>query len=360
VLLPDLQREFAVGPEALARVFSTSLVAFTVAVLTAGRLVRRHGPRGGATLAGGLSGAGLAVTALAPGVLALHAGYGLLFGAGSGLAYSSVVTWASTRTGSDRGWSIGVVVAAYAAGPVAGAPLGTLLADQWGWRPTAGMAAVGVATVCLLAGRALPGAVPIEQPLPSTDVRVAGQRRALAALWLLFLAATGPALFAFAYGADVVAERGLGRTAAGLVLALMGAGNLAGRLFAGPLAARIGVLPALRADVALLGAALAGLAWLPGATVVVVGLPLLALQYGGVSTLLPSAVRAVVPATSFSTAYGQVFTSWGVAGVLAPALHGTSHDYATGFRSLLIAAVMAAVALAAFARWLPSPGRQPR
>lgn len=353
MLLPGLQSELAARPEQLARVFSTAIVVFAVAVLGAGRAVDRHGPRRCVALAAASSGAGLAVTALAPGLLALHLGFGLLFGAGSGLAYSSVVTWASTRTGAHAGRSIGVVVAAYAAGPIAAAPLGAQTSAQWGWRVTAALGAIGVATVLVLASRLLPGAMSVRGDDGAPGMLLSpSDRPALAALWVLFLAATAPGLFAFAYAADVVLEQGLAASTGGLVVALMGAGNLTGRLVAGPLAARLGLRRALRADLVLLVTALPVLAWLSGPVVVVLGLPLLGVQYGAVSSLLPAAVREVCAPGRFGTAYGKVFTSWGLAGVLAPAVRGPTGSYAAGFRWWLLAAATAAVALVAYERRL--------
>jgi OFA family oxalate/formate antiporter-like MFS transporter len=356
VLLADLQVELATGPDELARVFSTAVVVFAVAVLGAGRAVDHYGPRRCVALAGVLSGAGLAVTALAPGLLVLHLGFGLLFGAGSGLAYSSVVTWASTRTGAHAGWSIGVVVAAYAAGPILAAPVGAQTSAHWGWRVTVGCGAIGVAAVLVLASRLLPGAVTVRGRNGTPGPPAGSDRPALVWLWVLFLAATAPGLFAFAYAADVVHERGLSTSTGGLVVALMATGNLVGRLLAGLLAARLGLRRALRADLVLLVTALAGLAWLPGSVVVLLGLPLLGVQYGAVSSLLPAAVREVCDPVRFGTAYGNVFTSWGLAGALAPTLHGPTDDYAAGFRSWLLAAVAAAIALVAYERRLRGQG----
>ena len=208
VFLPAMTAEFAVPVGELGGVFSTALVVFALAVLFGGSGVDRYGPRGAAGLAGLLSGGGLALAAAAPGVLVVHAGFGVLFGVGSGLAYLSAVSWASTRGGQRRARGVGIVVAAYAAGPIVAAPLGAFASDRWGWRAALTVGALGVAVVTLLASRGLPGPVPGSPPVDdrhgATHLRDAG---ALGALWLLFLAATAPGLLAFACAAQIAAER---------------------------------------------------------------------------------------------------------------------------------------------------------
>jgi MFS transporter, OFA family, oxalate/formate antiporter len=348
VLLPDLQAELGVDSAALARVFSTSVGVFALAVLGAGRAVDHLGSARCAGTAGVLSGAGLALTAAASGPVMLHLGYGLLFGAGSGLAYSSVVTWATHRRGTGAG-PVSLVVAAYAAGPVAAAPLGTLTSALWGWRTSVLLASIGVTAVTVLSSRALAGVAAV----PSAGrgrPDSAEDRPALMALWLFFLCATAPGLLAFAYAGAMVVERDLASWLAGPVIASMGAGNVAGRLLAGPLADTLGLRAALHLGLALLAGVLLGLGWLPGPYVIALGLPLLALQYGAASSLLPHAVRRVSQAARFGTAYGWVFTSWGVAGLLAPRLHDPSVEYTTTFRWGLLAVAAAVLALALYER----------
>jgi len=351
VLLPALATDFSAGSRLVASTFSTAIAAFALAVVAAGRAVDRYGPRRTSAAAGVLSGAGLTVTALAQHLVVLHVGYGLLFGAGSGLAYSSVVTWTSTRTGSSSGsaTSVGVVVAAYAAGPIVAGPVAGLGTSAWGWRPTVLVGAATVTTVTVLASRLLPDGVAARRA-PGEPTRDS-DRPALTALWLLFLAGTMPGLFAFTYAASLATDRGLPPHLGGLAVAAMGSGNLVGRLLAGALADRVGLRWALRADLALLGIALAALAWLPGRAAVLLALPAVAVQYGALSSLLPTAVRRVCEPSHFGNAYGLVFSSWGLAGVLAPALRdpGTS---AAALNSWLPLAAAVLVGLVAYERRL--------
>jgi MFS transporter, OFA family, oxalate/formate antiporter len=353
VLLPAFTEELGSSADELGIVFSSALVVFALAVLLGGRAVDRHGPRSTAAVAGVLSGVGLALAAVARDVLTLHVGIGLLFGFGSGLGYLSAVTWAGTRDMSRRARAIGVVVAAYALGPVAAAPLGALGVEQLGRQPTLAASAAVVTAATLVASRGLPGPSSASRSeRPAVDADRVGDPVALAALWLLFLAAVAPGLLAFAYAAQIATERGVAPRTAGLVVALMAVGNLAGRLLSAPLTTRAGLAASLWGSIGALALALATLARSSSAAVVVMSLVLLGLQYGLVSALLPAATRQVSGAARFGTAYGRVFSSFGVAAVAGPALGAVLHDaadgYARGFQASLLGVVVATSALSTY------------
>jgi predicted MFS family arabinose efflux permease len=215
---------------------------------------------------------------------------------------------------------VGLVVAAYAAGPVIAGPVVGLGSAQWGWRATVLLGATGVAFVTVLASRMLPDAPLRARPTPGPTAH-GTDLVALAALWLLFLSATAPGLFAFAYAAELAAQRELDQRLGGLAVASMGMGNLLGRLAADPLIARVGLRAALRIDLASMGVALVALSSLSGQAAALLTLVLLATQYGALSAFLPTAVRRVCDASRFGSTYGLVFSAWGLAGVLAPRLH---------------------------------------
>lgn len=357
VLVPALSAELGRSAVDLGSVFSTSLVAFAAAVLCGGTAVDRHGPRRVIAVGGLLSGGGIALGAAAGNVLGLHLGVGVLFGLGSGLTYLSAVSWATTRAGL---WAVGVVVASYAAGPVVTAPLGSLGVDHWGWRTTLVVAALTIGAVMVAASRGLPGPPEASPALAGEAKGPIGDRTALAALWWFSLGAFVPGLLAFANAAHVATERGVSPRGAGIAVALMAAANLAGRLCAASLVLRIGLSRALAADLGALAVSLLVLAWLPGAAAVMVGLSLLGVQYGLMSSLLPTATREVSREGRFGTAYGRVFSSWGVAGLLGPTLgavlYNESRGYSPSFAASLGGAAVAVAALIVY-RHRRGPGR---
>jgi MFS transporter, OFA family, oxalate/formate antiporter len=350
VLVPALSVEFGRPAAELGSIFSTGMVAFAVAILCGGTAVDRHGSRRAMAVGGLISAGGIALGAAAGNVLVLHLGVGVLFGLGSGLTYLSAVYWATTRAGGM--WAVGVVVASFAAGPVVTAPLGSLGVDRLGWRTTLIVAAITVGAVIVLASRGLPGPQEPSPALAGEAEGKMGDAPALAALWWFALGAFAPGLLAFANAAHVATERGVSPRSGGVAVALMAAANLTGRLCAASLVLRIGLCRALAADLGALSLSLLALAWLPGAASVVVGLSLLGVQYGLTSALLPVATREVSSESRFGTAYGRVFSSWGVAGVLGPALGAALYDesrgYSRSFEASLGGAAIAVLALIAF------------
>ena len=349
MLLAALTRDFGTSGRVLAGPFSTAVACFALSVVAAGRAVDHYGPRRTSALAGVLSGTGLTVTALAQQLVLLHVGFGLLFGVGSGLAYSSVVTWASTRADAGAPGSVGLVVAAYAAGPVVAGPVVGLGAAAWGWRATVLLGAAVVTVVTVLASRMLPDAPVGARSTPGPTAR-GTDLAASVALWLLFLSATAPGLFAFAYAAELAAQRELDQRLGGLAVASMGMGNLLGRLAADPLIARVGLRTALRIDVVLMGVALVALTSLSGQAAALLSLVLLALQYGALSALLPTAVRRVCDASRFGSTYGLVFSAWGLAGVLAPRLHDPAATDGAALGPWVVLTVSAIASLSMYER----------
>jgi OFA family oxalate/formate antiporter-like MFS transporter len=360
VLLPSLGSDLDLPPGRLGPVFSTALVVFALGVLLGGGTVDRQGPRRVLLVAGALSAAGLGLSASASALLTLHLGIGVLFGAGSGLTYLSTVTWASTRVVGRRDRVTGLVVAAYAAGPVVAAPLATWGIDRLGWRAMLLLAGILVPGVVLLAARALPGPLSTAQAAGATPRSRdgVGDTGALLALWLLFFGTAVPALLVFAYATEIAVERGVSAGAAGVVVASMAAGNLAGRLLAASLTARLGAGSALWAVVGALVVAVSALTWSPGVTTTVLALPVVTLQYGLMSALLPGATGRVSGELRFGAAYGRVFSSFGAAAVAGPALGSLLHDgeagYARSFEGALVAAAVAVAALVVYRRRLRS------
>lgn len=356
VLLPAVGSEFDVSRSTAGTVFSTALVAFATAVLLGGRAVDRQGPRRVTALAGLLAGAGLLAAASAGHLVVVHLGVGV-FGSGSGLAYLSAVSWAVTRSGRRGRWDLSLVVAAYAAGPVVAAPLAAISVDRLGWRATLAIAAVTIAGVQLLASRGLPGAPPGRPGRDATSVSDGvGDARALWTLWVVGFASFVPGLFAFAYAAPIVVSTGASASTAGVLVALMAVGNVLGRLTAAPVMALLGPIGGLWLSTGALLVALLVLAGLRGVTAVAVGLPLLGVQYGVVSALLPAATALVAEKDRFASAYGRVFTCWGGAGILGPSLPGAFGGYDRAFWASLVAVAVAGSALLVLRRRGTTPG----
>jgi OFA family oxalate/formate antiporter-like MFS transporter len=326
-------------------VFTLALGVFTVVLLGVGRWLARLGPRRLLAAAALAAGAGLGLTAVGeePGTPWL--GIGLLFGVANGLAYGVAVALAARVPAGRRGAASGLVVGAYAAGPVLLGLLAPRVLPAVGWRTCLAVLAVLVAGLVGLAAVLAPAGAGLERrpdraaaPVPGTTV---------AALWVLFAGGTAPGLVVFATAAPLASATGLGPGAAGAAVSLLAAGNLAGRLGAGWWSDRAGRLPALATALAATAVALAGLAVRVAPAVVLTGFLVVGLAYGAVSALVPAATADRVGVRAFPAVYGRVFTAWGCAGLLAPLLAGGMTDADGAQPGLLLLAVPLALAAAA-------------
>ncbi len=326
-------------------VFALALGVFTVVLLGVGRWLARVGPRRLLAAAALAAGSGIGVTAAVQRPEAPWLGVGLLFGAANGLAYGVAVALAARVPAARRGTASGVVVGAYAAGPVLLGLLAPRVLPAVGWRTCLAVLAVLVAGLVGLAAALAPGGAGgeqrgdrFEEPVPGTTV---------AALWVLFAGGAAPGLVVFATAAPLASATGLGPGAAGAAVSLLAAGNLAGRLVAGWWSDRAGRLPALATALAATAAALAGLAVRAAPAVVLTGFLVVGLAYGAVSALVPAATADRVGVRAFPAVYGRVFTAWGCAGLLAPLLAASVTDADGAQPGLLLLAVPLALAAAA-------------
>ena len=322
VFTPRLSRELGVDQPALATVFSVGLAAFTVGVLVGGRLADRMAPRRLATICLVGTVAGLAGSSIATSVTTLALTFGITLGGCTGVGYATAVRVAGTAA-SRRGLGLSLVVSAYAAGTMVLAPTVTVLLHAFSRTTTmlilAGLAGVLLAVSVYLLPPQVTGGdsaqAPLRRPGPFPRAKVV-------ALWVIFCLGSAPALAAFAQAGELVGNP----RATTVAVAMLSAGNLTGRLIAGPLSDRIGTSPALHGNVALLALACLPVALGATGTPVLVSLLLLGTQYGALSALVPAATASAVPAQRFGATYGLVFTGWGLAGLVAPIAAASAAD----------------------------------
>lgn len=351
VFTPTLGRELAAGDAGLAAVFSVGLAAFTVGVLFGGRAADVTAPRRLALVTAAGAGTGLLVSAAADTLAVLIAGYGVVFGGVTGLGYITAVRVAGTVT-RRRGLALGLVVSAYAAGAIVVAPVAAALLDVVGRRWTFVVLA-GAVIGCLLAAAALvPGSAGTRTAAgkgPRTGKAATALSRRTAMLWLAFGLGSVPALGAFAHAGDIAGDP----AAPAVAVALLSAGNLAGRLLGGPLSDHVGRPAALHACNATLVAMCVVLALTGPGVLVLAALFVLGTQYGALSALTPAATADIVATERYGSTYGFVFSGWGIAGLGSPVamawLAGAA-DFQLVFAAAAGVAVLAWAATAGFTR----------
>jgi len=324
--------------------YAVAIVSFAIAMVLAGRLQDRIGPRWVATTGGVLVGLGMIVSSLSPIRLAsasaipfrMVLGFGVLTGAGIGFAYAAATPAASKWfSASKRGLVAGIVLSGFGFASMYSAPMTTRLIALYGVNES--FLFLGVVYFVAIAGLAqllsdpphgyVPpgtyseerGAVsprPAAREYPWQDtVRM----RSFWVMWAMYACAAFAGLMLFGLVARTGAAR-LGAPAATVagytLVAALALGNGIGRPVAGFVSDRFGrqhtLLGVLVAEAALIlsiqfatsSAMLAAMAFLVGSS------------YGAAVTMFPVTTFDFYGTKNAGANYGLLFTAWGVGGVL--------------------------------------------
>jgi MFS transporter, OFA family, oxalate/formate antiporter len=348
VFTDSLGRDLGVSHELLAGVFSVGLAAFMLGVLVGGRTADTFSPRRLALVALAGTVLGLLGSAAASSVLVLFLTFGVLVGGSTGLGYATAVRVAGT-VASGRGLALGLVVSAYAAGTAVLAPVASGLLAALGRSATFVVLAGMLGVLLAVAAALVPADAPTSRRPRDHRVRPTRPTGPVIALWLAFGLGSAPALAAFAQAGSLAGDV----AAVTLAVVLLNVGNFAGRLIAGPLSDRMGRRAALHANSALHVLTCVPLALGVAGPLALGALLLLGTQYGALSTLTPAATSDVVPAERFGTTYGLVFTSWGIAGLVAPvaaAALATVIGYGGVYLAFLVVAALSWAAVGTYTR----------
>ena len=258
LFLPDIRAAFGLSSAALGLIASTAYASYLLAVVSAGALTARFGPRLVVVVGGALAGAGMIVIALAPsgfmlalGVFVAGASGGLVFPPFADVVVEQLPLRSQSRAlatiSSGTGW--GVLLAA---------PLALLAGDAW---RAAWLAFTLVAVLATLwAARSVPGRIegttsPRTEKLQASWFLCPRSGPLLAGALLVGLAAS----VYWTFAVDLAAQAGLGRDGARLLLGVVGAASIAGSL-GGDLLERLGGRSVLALGAAAMAAALALLA----------------------------------------------------------------------------------------------------
>lgn len=373
--------------------YSLACICFALAMIPAGRLQDRLGPRLVATVGGMLIGLGCVLAGLAGASRSGFAvGFGLLAGVGIGFGYASAtppaVKWfPPARTGLVAG----IVVAGFGLASVYIAPLVSALLDAFAVQrglDSAGAPVVekGISQTMVVLGVLFLVAVVVlaqflRNPPPAEAAAGSGTKAAarpadrtwremladprFPLLWLMYFAGSAAGLTFISFAQDL-GKRSLGHLAF-LAVVVLAVGNAGGRVLAGAVSDRIGrtrtvmsVLLIQAAVLTVLFFARAGAGW-PAILLVIA---LIGADYGANLSLFPSITKDAFGLTHFGLNYGILFTAWGVAGLAAPWVNGRIKDltgkddltYVLIVGTLLVAAALAPVADALGRRGRPDAG----
>jgi len=310
VFLPAMAADTGWDRTSLSLPFSLYILIYSALGAASGWCTDRWGPRIVITCGALLLGAGLVLTSRVEAQWQLYLSLGLIAALGMSAIYvpcsATVVRWFTRR----RGLALGIAASGQSFGNLVVPPLAAVVIAGHGWRSIyLVMGVVGALLIVVCAalmvrdpermGLHADGIAPpvVADPTIDRDATQAewtlAAARCTGALWLLTAVYTLTWTVAFLPMVHIVPfalDLGVPTVRAALVVSLIGAGSLAGRLLSGATSDRLGRLPTLAAGLAMQALAFLGFVGSGGVGLLYPSALLFGLAFGGSSVLLPAII----------------------------------------------------------------------
>jgi MFS transporter, OFA family, oxalate/formate antiporter len=362
VFVLPLEREFGWRRADTSWVYTIAIVTFALTFVAAGRIQDLKGPKICAFLGGLLVSGGFFLSSYTSSLLFLYVTFGVVVGLGNGFGYATPIPVASKWFPDKRGLVVGLMVGGYGAGSALLGPLAIRLISSVGWRPTFQILGV-VFFVMTMIGTALlknppagyrpPNWQPASGIVASVDYRTAEMLSTptFYLLWVAYCLGTTAGQMAISQLVPFAGSAGLGALAATLVLPVSALGNAGGRILSGWMSDRFGRLRTLKTMILISAAAMPALVlWREQPALFFILVAVVYWCYGTQLSVFASTTADFYGTRNLGLNYGVLFTAWGAAGILGPAIAGRAFDRFGDYRvAFFSAGVLALVALASLA-----------
>jgi len=354
VFFKPLADEHGWSREAISTAFGAMTIGAAVVAPLTGMLFDRLGPRwicAPSLLIVSVALASLA--ALTPNLWHLYAIFvvvGMAMPGTSAVVYSRAVSsWFDRR----RGTALAIMMSSAAIGTIIGPPIADALVRHLGWRAAylvLGGTGVFVGVPIVARSVKLRPAAIVGPRVHDADMTV-GDALSSRAFWVMISAVCGSTIAVsgtMVHLAALLTDRGVASSDAALVLSVMGAATLAGRLLTGWLLDRF---VAVRVSFWLLLIAASGTFLLAASgsfEAAALAAALIGFGTGGEFDVIPFLLSRYFGLRALSTLYGLNWTAWGLAGAAGPMLMGRTFDTTGSYAVVLVwfgAATLTAAAL---------------
>jgi OFA family oxalate/formate antiporter-like MFS transporter len=360
VFVAPLEMQFGWKRADTSLVFTVAVIVFALTFVVAGRIQDRYGPFYCSLAGGVLVSLGFYLSAYTNSLPYLIICFGVIGGLGNGFGYATPIPVMAKWFPDKRGLAIGLAVGGYGAGSAVFGPLAQLkLIPTYGLPTTFRVLGV-VFFVMTMIGTFLlknppsgyrPAGWAPESTFKSTATSVEFTPAAMLRTRTFYLMWIGYALGCSA-GLMVISQlvpfaRSAGIAAAALstmTLVVGAAGNASGRILSGWMSDRLGRINVLRAMIAISMVAMPFL-YAAGASVGLLYVAVFVVYwcYGTQLSVNGAAASDFWGTRNAGINYGLLFTAWGVAGTIGPAIGGRLYDQYHDYKAAFYAAAGLAV-----------------
>ena len=344
------------GRGSTALVFGVTLLLFFGFGVVSGPMADRFGPRrlvvGGAVLMA----TGLALTSRVETVSAGYLTYGVGVGLGGGMIVTPMYAVAGGWFTRRRALAMGVVATGNGLGTLVLVPLAERLIADHGWR-TAYLTLALVDLVLITAASVVLRAPPVPAAPPALPrMRAVARDSAFQLLFVTGLLFSVSVFIAFGFVVDFATAEGISSSRAALLVGIIGASSVVGRLGLTALAGRVAAVRLLQGCLAAQPVAFA--LWLAAGgsyPLLVTFAVCLGVAYGGFVALGPETAAVLFGVVGLGAVMGLMFLGAGLGGLVGPPLAGWLADASDGSGVPITLALV--VSLLAFGLSLAIPTR---
>jgi len=341
--------QFGSGRGATALVFSLTLLLFFGFGAVSGPLCDRFGPRAMVVVGAVLFCGGLLATSRVDSLAVGYLTYGLGVGMGCGCWVTPLTATAGAWFDRRRATALGVTAAGSGLGTLVLSPLTARLIDTYGWRRTdvilAVIGAVGLTVAAVLVERP-----PVARPARAgARLRAVSRTRPFRLMFVSGLLMSAALYTPFTFLVSFAKQDGVPAPRAALLVGLIGASSIGGRLGLTALSGRLDPVRMYQLCLGLQGVAY--LVWLVAGgryPLLVTFAAMLGVSYGGFVALGPEVVIRLFGASGLGAVLGLVYFGSGIGGFLGPVASGALADL-TGTHRVPILFAAVAVTLATVA-----------
>lgn len=324
--------DFGSGRGATALVFGITLLLFFGLGVVSGPLSDRVGPRRLVLVGAVLVGSGLMLTSRVDSVFLGYLTYGLGVGVGGGLIVTPMYATAGGWFVRRRALAMGLVASGNGLGTLLLVPLAESFIADHGWRTAyllLGLLDLGLLGIAALILAKPPGALPPPPALAHMrSILRIGAFRLLFATGLLFSVSL---FIAFAFIVDFATDEGISPSRAALLVGIIGATSIVGRLGITALSSRVKAVRLLQGCLAAQPVAFLLWYFSAGAYPVLIAFAvIMGIAYGGFVALGPEVAAVLFGVVGLGGIIGMLFLGAGLGGLLGPTTAGFLADVSDG------------------------------